>query len=144
MALLVGALVSAQDAKKDETKKDVAAGPATDDAKLLQGDWKAVSVEDSGEKVPEDQVGKLKLTFKDDQLSAHFASTYKLDTTKSPRTIDVTPSAGPEKDKTLEGIYEFKGDDLKICVAKPGNPRPKEFATMAGSGTILLVLKKAK
>ena len=48
--------------------------------------------------------------------------TFKLDPTKKPRTIDLTLD-----DKTSQGIYELNGDSLKIVLAEPGQPRPKDF-----------------
>ena len=43
----------------------------------------------------------------------------------------------------ITGIYELKGDDLKMCVGMDGD-RPKEFATQAGINTMLFVLKRDK
>jgi uncharacterized protein (TIGR03067 family) len=60
------------------------------------------------------------------------------------KTIDITPSGGTYKDKTLLGIYEVEGETLKIAFAEPGKERPKEFASKPGSGVVLAVHKKAK
>jgi uncharacterized protein (TIGR03067 family) len=68
--------------------------------------------------------------------------TYHLSPAKTPKSIDFTPTAGPDKGKPLPGIYELDGDDLKICFGKVGGPRPSGFTTAAGSGHVLVVLKR--
>jgi uncharacterized protein (TIGR03067 family) len=40
-------------------------------------------------------------------------ATFKLDQTKNPKEIDVTPSDGPEKDKVLQGVYSLTEDEPK-------------------------------
>jgi uncharacterized protein (TIGR03067 family) len=32
-----------------------------------------------------------------------------------PKTLDVIPEAGADKGKAVKGIYEIKGDELRIC-----------------------------
>jgi hypothetical protein len=44
----------------------------------------------------------------------------------------------------LRGIYQLKGDDLKISISLPGADRPEEFATKEGAPTMLLTLKRVK
>jgi uncharacterized protein (TIGR03067 family) len=74
-----------------------------------------------------DQYGKLK---------------FKLDPSATPKSIDITISAGSQTDATMQGIYELKDDELRICAKVFGTGRPKEFAAPDGSSTVLLVLKK--
>jgi hypothetical protein len=38
------------------------------------------------------------------------------------------------KGQAQAGIYRMDGDDLEICVAAPGDPRPSTFASAAGDG----------
>jgi hypothetical protein len=43
------------------------------------------------------------------------------------------------------GIYELKGDDLKICfVHGGGGERPTDFASKEGTAQSLIVLKREK
>ena len=56
----------------------------------------------------------------------------------------MTPDDGPNKGKTLVGIYEVKGDELKVCHGDPGADRPKEIASKEGSGLSLITLKRVK
>jgi uncharacterized protein (TIGR03067 family) len=109
-----------------------------DDAKEIQGRWKAVSIIANGH--PQTDVvifeigdGKI-TTVVDGQVKG--TGQYRLDATLSPRTIDcVDPRAG-----TGAGIYSLSRDDLKICVAVPGVARPTKFESTSGSA--LLVLKR--
>jgi uncharacterized protein (TIGR03067 family) len=128
----------------------LAADPAAKGSGKIEGTWTAVSAERNGEKMPEDQVKKLKLIitadkFKADAGDEKHEADYKIDATKKPATIDVTPLDGAEKGKTILGIYALQGDELKICLARPGgNERPTEFASKADSETLLIVLKRDK
>ena len=66
--------------------------------------------------------------------------TYKLDVSKTPKWIDLT--VGGEKQA---GIFELKGDDLKICSnEKSGGKRPTRFESKPDSEHFLLVFKRAK
>jgi uncharacterized protein (TIGR03067 family) len=71
------------------------------------------------------------------------AGTLKLDETKTPKTVDSLMTEGKDKGKTQLGLYEQSGDELKLCFAEPGKPRPNGFDTK-GSTNSLFVLKRAK
>jgi uncharacterized protein (TIGR03067 family) len=66
----------------------------------------------------------------------------KLDPGTTPKLFDLTVKAGVQKDTSMEGIYEFKGDELKICIRVFGKERPTEFGSPDGSSVALLVLKR--
>jgi uncharacterized protein (TIGR03067 family) len=70
--------------------------------------------------------------------------TIKIDASKSPKTMDMMPSEGRYKGKTLQGIYEIDGDTLKIAFAEPGKERPTAFESKPGSGVVLAIHKKEK
>ena len=72
------------------------------------------------------------------------AAAIKVDATKTPRTLDVTPEDGPEKGKTVPCIYEIKGDELRVCTAEAGTGRPTEFSAKEGSGWTLLTFKRVQ
>jgi uncharacterized protein (TIGR03067 family) len=48
-----------------------------------------------------------------------------------------------EKEVKL-GIYELDGDRYKVCFAPAGKPRPSEFASKPGSGSLLQAWKRKK
>jgi uncharacterized protein (TIGR03067 family) len=124
---------------------------ADDDADGLQGVWIAQSMEADGKAAPAEAVKRMRLTFKGDKLflRGNFDNdreeecTYKVDPKKTPKQLDFTP---PKETKAILGIYEVKGDELKICMRHGSSTdgRPTEFATKADSKLVLLVLKRQK
>jgi hypothetical protein len=44
----------------------------------------------------------------------------------------------------VEGIYFLDRDTLKICYARPGNPRPKAFDTRHGDKELQFTMKRVK
>jgi uncharacterized protein (TIGR03067 family) len=123
---------------------------AKDDQKKLQGKWTATSGVIDGNEIPKDQIkGDMTLTFSGDKYTwaagtDHGGGTFKLDPSKKPMAMDAVPSDGPVKGQTVEEIYEIDGDTLKICFVMPGNKRPAEFKSEAGSGHFLFTYKRAK
>ncbi|MBA3882698.1 MAG: TIGR03067 domain-containing protein [Chthoniobacterales bacterium] len=69
--------------------------------------------------------------------------TFTIDPTKSPKTADSVQGTGPDKGKTLLGIYEIIDDNHKrACWAPVGKPRPTSFSSEPGSGHILQVWER--
>jgi len=121
---------------------------AKDDNKLIQGKWSVVSIEHGGEKEPADDIKKYKIVIDGNAFTANDGkkdekATIKLDPDKKPKTIDITPEKDGGKEK-IAGIYELKGDELKICFGKPGDGRPTEFASKRGTEQTLVILKREK
>ena len=113
------------------------------DKKALQGKWDIVSVASAGkEQKPKGAFvsfdgGKLTFTPK---LVDFSEFSFNLDASKTPKTLDLKS----EGDASF-GIYELKGDDLKLCLdgREPvSKNRPKEF--VASEHTILMVLRRVK
>jgi uncharacterized protein (TIGR03067 family) len=136
-----------------------AAGPAAkkadkrSDGDKIQGTWKVVSFEVEGKKQDDakaDQIKKARWEIKRGEIIVKGrgddrVSTYKLFPDRKPKAIDVTPQTGgpPEQGKVFRGVYALEGDTLKLCLPTPGNTeRPKEVATRAGSGTMMIVLRR--
>jgi uncharacterized protein (TIGR03067 family) len=73
------------------------------------------------------------------------AGTFKIDPTKSPKTADSLQAMGPDKGKTVLGVYEIIDDNHKrACWAPVGKPRPAAFTSEPGSGHILQVWERVK
>ncbi len=134
--------------------------PKADDSKNIQGIWRIVSA-DGPDKVPPDALKKLSIKITADRIVFQSegkeisAATYKLNP-KKPAEIDLVVKVLIDKvqfvaasDEPRLGIYELKGDDLKICVAlalnkKTPNPeaRPTELKATGDIG--ILTLKRNK
>ena len=144
LALLALASVGTTIAQDDAVKKELA---------QLEGVWQVVSMEE-GKQAGPDNWKTIKFVFKgnvltfkgDDAVSKKVGKiTIVVDPTTTPRTIDLKAVEGSEKGLILEGIYEIKGDEMKLCVrGEPGADRPLEFATKEGSKLVLFVLKREK
>jgi uncharacterized protein (TIGR03067 family) len=109
------------------------------DKELLQGIWITKSGERDAEKFTEIQMMVWeKLVFDDDKVtrkgSEEREMTFTLNPDKKPKEIDLVINS-----HTFEGIYELKGDTLKVVIGLKG--RPGEFESKEG---ILLVLEKVK
>jgi uncharacterized protein (TIGR03067 family) len=145
---LTAALVLGADAPRERLEDK--------DQKALQGKWRAESYTRDGEKV---DIAKewTDLVFENDNISwensilkGNLGMTgvvpysYELDSSKEPKTIDLTWSEGAIKGKKQLGIYRLEGDKLTICVARIDKERPKKFESEKGSGNLLLTLKLMK
>jgi uncharacterized protein (TIGR03067 family) len=121
---------------------------ASKDEEKIVGTWAYVSVEEKGEKVPEEEVKEARLTFAADgkftainSKGQKVGGTYKLDAAKKPKEITTTNDKG----KTHLGIYKLDGDRLTICMHQEDNAeRPTEFGTKKGTKIVLVVLKREK
>ena len=71
---------------------------------------------------------------------------YRIDTTKSPKHLDIMLPKESNQERAVLGIYAINGDELKVCLrfGRSKGERPAEFSTKADSGLTLLVFRKAK
>lgn len=126
------------------------AADAEKDLKKFEGTWTLSSGEADGKALTEKQLKGGKLVIKGDHYTVtipdkeKMTGTQKIDSTKTPKTIDITDDSGPNKGKTSLGIYEFKGEEFHCVFSAPGKARPSKFSTAADSGQWLHVWKKAK
>jgi uncharacterized protein (TIGR03067 family) len=115
----------------------------------LQGTWNIIALEVDGRKMPASAVTGSKIVVKGETFStiamgATYEGTLEVDTAKSPRTLNMRFSDGPEKGNTNFAIYELDGDTWTICINMTGKNRPTKFATSPGSGHALETLKRGK
>jgi uncharacterized protein (TIGR03067 family) len=75
-------------------------------------------------------------------MGAVYEGVIELDTSATPRWLDMIFDAGPEKGNTNPGIYEVNGDSWKLCIATRGNVRPSTFGSTPGSGLALELLTR--
>ena len=122
----------------------VAASEKGDKAKL-QGVWEVVSLEVGGQAVGEDQAKAMRIEFKDDELivqrpdGERLELPYTIDPSKNPKHITVEING----EKGL-GIYELKGDTLKLAHGEVGDPRPKNFDDPNIANLTVVTFKRRK
>jgi len=120
------------------------------ETKKFQGDWTIESSVTGGMELPADQLKGFVVIFEGDKHTVKMGDqviqvgTQKIDPSKSPKTIDVTMTEGPDKGKVLLGIYEIDGDTLKVCFDPEGKKRPTEFKSAAGSMNFVNIHKRVK
>ncbi|MBI3821621.1 MAG: TIGR03067 domain-containing protein [Planctomycetes bacterium] len=125
---------------------------AGDDAKKeLQGTWIARSVQRDGKTFTNEEATNFRFMFHGDKLIIRGNSpqepdketecSYRIDAKQAPKHLEFTPA---NTKKAILGIYEVKGDELRICVLHQDSTegRPTSFATKEGSKLFLIVLKK--
>ena len=114
----------------------------------LDGTWVVESWIVDGKPMPEEIRDAATLVI--DGESSEFRSPtravdgkFVTDSTKRPKTVDVTIIAGPGRGKTLLGIYDLKHDVLRNSSLSSETVRPTEFSSTAGSGQTLIVYKRS-
>ena len=118
--------------------------------KKFQGPWTIDSSVTGGTEIPAEQLKGFIMTFEGNKHTLKLGDkvlqvgTQKIDPSKSPKSIDVTMSEGPEKGAVMLGIYELDGDTLKVCFDPEGKKRPTEFTSPKGSSLFLNVHKRVK
>ena len=115
----------------------------------FEGTWKIESMVIDGKEAPPEVFKEAKLVCKGDQFTmTHgdvvYKGTFKVDPSKKPKEIDVTFTEGPEKGKTVKGIYEVDDETYKVCMSEDEKDRPKKLESKEGSGHVLEILKKVK
>jgi uncharacterized protein (TIGR03067 family) len=123
-------------------------GDATKDKQALQGTWTLTKFQMKGEQVTPPAEKKMQFVFKGDTITmrgdskANEEGTFKLDAAKTPKQITLTKKGGGADD-TRTGIYEVKGDTLKLAfsITGPKAPLPKGFEDPEAA---VLTFKKEK
>jgi uncharacterized protein (TIGR03067 family) len=137
----VGLLIGLDEPKKADSGKD---------QKALQGAWTMVSALVNGDEVPEDQVKTARLVVTGNRYTPKFGEmvvneTFSLDPNTTPKSIDFTYIDGPRKGEIVKGIYKLEGDRYIMCrTIRSEDERPKEFASGAESGLVLVVWQRSK
>jgi uncharacterized protein (TIGR03067 family) len=119
------------------------------DYKAFEGEWRFVSIQADGNDLPAETFKTSRLICKGRDFTAinpdgTSRGTFSLDATKSPKTIEITVTEGPEKGEKFVGIYELKGDTYKLCGSFKSKERPRAFESKPGSGQVFEVLERHK
>jgi uncharacterized protein (TIGR03067 family) len=123
------------------------AGPlVADDATLkgLAGTYKAVSVLKDGKEAPPDVVAGFGVKIEKDEITfsvkgKEFPAKLKVDPTKTPAHLDLSPADGPDKGRTFPGIYRVEKGELVLAFTEK-TVRPTDFA--GGPDVLVVRLKK--
>jgi uncharacterized protein (TIGR03067 family) len=70
--------------------------------------------------------------------------TVKLMPSAKPKALDITGTEGPNKGKTIQAIYEQKGDKLRVCYDLSGKKRPTEFKSEKDTDLFLVEYTRQK
>ena len=115
--------------------------------KELEGTYKVTALEKGGKALPKGKAESLKIAIKGDELivtadGEEKKAKIKVDGSKTPATIDITPTDGPEKGKTFPGIVKSEKGEVTIVFTESGD-RPKEFKS-EGEALLLKMKKEEK
>src|SRR5258708_28987528 len=114
----------------DAARKDIA---------LLEGEWAMIAGQRDGTIPPRFVVRGARRTAKGNESTVimqgrvYMRSTYTLDPSKNPKTIDYDVLEGEFRGQKQQGIYAIEGNTVKLCFASPGLARPIDFTAPAGS-----------
>lgn len=137
----------APSAKRIPQPKTSGSAPPTE----LEGEWQMVAAVFNGAAMPAAMMKWARrttrgnLTRVDAGPQVMLNATFTLDRSTKPNRIDYVNLEGANKGKKQAGIFQLSARDLKICMAKPGGPRPDEFSSKPGDGrsfTTWRLLKK--
>ena len=117
---------------RDIELKNLSSEKATAGAEALDGEWRVTRAHIKGSDVPEDNLSEVSVSIKGSGYVLHKGDSteqgkLKLDDSKSPHELDISPASGDNSGETMLGIYEISGDTLKICHGNPGAARPANF-----------------
>lgn len=117
-----------------------------DDGARLKGKWRIIERVSDGRSMPADELKKIEVVIDADMITVTIGDRvekypYTLDPKAKPPAIDLRSIDG--KKQAMPGIYELKGDTLRIYVSPDGD-RPKAFPAKSEPGNTLLVLERIK
>jgi uncharacterized protein (TIGR03067 family) len=150
--------------KQAKAQPDGTGGPkiGAKDLGLLEGTWNIDSMEWGAKSLPKELMKGYKFVFAGNKLTwegaigimskggmvtaldGAFPCDFTIDPGKEPKQIDITLHL-KQGDRTVLGIYEIKGDTLKVCYfATNTGRRPVELSTNDNRSVGLIVLTRAK
>lgn len=138
--LVAGSLVVGAPALKDR--------PAGQD---LYGEWEFEATEEEGHVIPA-EAPPARFRFNRNGTYQVFRGgkevagrrSFQFDPKANPPTLDYNaPPAGPGS-PVLRCIYRVDGDRLTVCRAGPDEARPTELAAPAGSGLLVVRMRRVK
>jgi uncharacterized protein (TIGR03067 family) len=126
------------------------ADPPRSDLDLLQGTWVMASMEREGHEAAPEDIKDMTAVYEGNRITLKAGDRVRrrgivtLAPDRKPKAINTWDQDGPFEDETVPGIYELKGDTLKLAFARPGQERPTEFTTKSGTAVLVCVYKRQK
>jgi uncharacterized protein (TIGR03067 family) len=74
--------------------------------------------------------------------SARVQANYRLGPGPAPRTLDLTPTGGPECGRRVQGIYDLQQGLLRVCLNSGKGKRPTDCSVATDSRWTLLTLQR--
>jgi uncharacterized protein (TIGR03067 family) len=149
-ALLAGQTPGVLSRFKDEpgcdlqviSKRPTRMDPPTVTELRLEGVWGLVSMEWSGQKLPQELLNGVTVTFRDgkarwDTPQGSEEESYRVDLNKPLPALDFGTEQG-----TRKGIFVWRGNTLTVCFCYIGEGRPTTFKAPTGSNQILWILRR--
>ncbi len=119
------------------------------DRKILEGRWRATSMEVQGNKSSKSDTRKISVVNHADgrwevlsEGKAVSSGTSEIDPYANPKTIDFSVTEGGGEGKSFLGIYVLNKNRRKLCFAPAERGRPQDFATIAGSEQVLVEFRR--
>ena len=113
------------------------------------GDWLVESVMVAGQvqSVPPGMIIRLgadgKFERRGPDGTVVIGGTFTVDAKQTPAQIDIKHQDDQQAGPTSKSIFKLDGDTLTICTDH-NDSRPKKFESLAGSNSVLMVLKRKK
>lgn len=123
--------------------KKLSGDSAKNDFQQLQGKWIPIEIIADGKKLEDDVIKDILVTIKENSYKTELSNgqdegTFKLNTSASPKQMDLSSDSGKE----IPAIYEVNGDTLKACYTLEGSGRPSEFKSVEDSKAIFVTYKR--
>lgn len=150
LVLLVEACSTAEKNAAIDTAQDTAKETAVGkDLAALEGTWKPVSMERDGKMLPDEQIGKIRLSIDGENFTFQsgedsHGGLYKIDPAKDPKELDIVITRGDEKGKVYLVIYKFEDGKMIQCMEVSNEKRPGEFTGQAGSGNLFEIWERVE
>jgi len=119
------------------------------EAAALNGMWTLTSGVTSGEKMTDEVLKSIHLVLANGKYTAKVGDetdvgTYKIDQTKTPNTLTLTGTDGPNKGKTMLAIFELEKGTLKVCYDMSGKAFPESFESKPKTPSFLATYERQK
>lgn len=135
--------------RKDDPALTEGFGPITPLMEALQGNWTPTSIVRDGIALPAFFLKNGQRSMQGIETTVTFGNQVfmeaqtKMNDQANPPTVDYLHTSGPNEGRAQLGILTQEDEDLVICFAEPGHPRPNAFESPEGGGLTLSRWKRS-